>query len=345
LIVGTSHCQPDYVAPGFYGSNDAGMAASASREASSPVRGTSANAVTVTAGSGVDVAAASGGHAAPPSTPHNTDAPSAGVPAAVSSMAGTSAVVAAPPNNRCDLSGRWLITLHLVADGLGQLQTVHTWLYYEIEQQADALRVTKGLQCGDAVNARTALGGNADFHSSWDLVSQKFNDNGRTGTSTSTSAGCQVQLDKWYVIKGATVPHYTDPKFPLPMMNEPASGSTPGWEDWDQDGNPGVTGAISGAISGKIYMTSRTWNVLSGVVADPSHVFKLAADWKQEENVLGYDGSSLLTSQAVRAADATLHFAQLARLGPTQAAAGDDLAICAAIRQLAPMLTPDASAN
>jgi hypothetical protein len=333
------------VAPGFYGSNDAGMASSASREASSPVRGTSANAVTVTAGAGGGLAGASGGPAAPPIAPHNTDTPSAAAPAAVSGMAGSPAAVVGQPSKRCDLSGRWLITLHLVADGLGQLQTVHTWLYYEIEQQADALHVTKGLQCGDAVNARTALGGNADFHSSWDLVSQKFKDDGRTGTSTSTSAGCQVQLDKWYVVKGATVPHYSDPKFPLPTMDEPASGTTPGWEDWDQDGKPGVTGAISGAISGKIYMTSRTWNVLSGAVADPSHVFKLSADWKQEENVLGYDGSSLLTSQAVRAADATLHFAQLVRLGPTQASGGDDLAICAAIRQLAPMLTPDASAN
>lgn len=261
--------------------------------------------------------------------------------AAISGRAGADASAGV---DKCDLSGRWLITLHYVADGLGQLQTIHTWLYYEIAQSGTAITVTKGLQCGDGAGARTALGGNADFHSSWDAVTKKINDTGRTGSSAATSAGCQIQLAKWFTVRGATVPHYNDPTFPLPTIDEQANGTTPGWEDWDQDGQPGVTAIISGAINGKIYVVARTWTALSGTVADTSHVFKLAVDWNQEENPLGYDGSSLLTSQAVRAADSTLHFAQLIRLSDSQGT-GDDLAICAAMRQLAPMLTPDAAAN
>ena len=54
----------------------------------------------------------------------------------------------APPDGPCNLSGRWLVTLRYVVDGLGLLQTVHNWIYYEIEparrcvprQEGSALR-------------------------------------------------------------------------------------------------------------------------------------------------------------------------------------------------------------
>jgi hypothetical protein len=36
-----------------------------------------------------------------------------------------------------------------------------------------------------------------------------------------------------------------------------ASRSTPGWEDWDSDGNPGISGSIPGAVTGKIFVASR----------------------------------------------------------------------------------------
>jgi hypothetical protein len=64
--------------------------------------------------------------------------------------------------------------------------------------------------------------------------------------------------------------------------------------------------------------------------------------WNQEKNVMAFDGSPLLASEAVRAANPDLHFAQYARLAPDQAT-GDDLATCAAVRELASTLTPEAS--
>jgi hypothetical protein len=145
-------------------------------------------------------------------------------------------------------------------------------------------------------------------------------------------------------LKGATIPYYDDPNNPLPTLEEQASGSTPGWEDWDEDGQPGITAEISGGVMGRIFFAIRAWYVLSGTVADTSHVLKLAVDWDQEMSLLGYEGSELLTSQGARAADATLHFAQLARLAPMQVA-GDDESICEAVRELAPSLTPEAYAD
>jgi hypothetical protein len=57
---------------------------------------------------------------------------------------------------------------------------------------------------------------------------------------------------------------------------------------------------------------------------------------------MAFDGSPLLASEAVRAANPDLHYAEYARLGPEQAT-GDDQAICAAVRELAPTLTPMAA--
>jgi hypothetical protein len=258
------------------------------------------------------------------------DAPSAGAAAPM------------PSGAACDLSGRWLITQHAVADGLGQLQTVHTWIYAEIDQRGDAFTVTKGMECGDDVVARTDLGGNADFHKAWDAIARKVSFAGRKGTSMTASSGCKVHFDKFYTLKGASTPYYTDPSIPIPTIDQPAMGSTPGWEDWDQDGQPGVTGVISGLLTGKIFIASRTWSELSGT-GDPSSVLRLDLQWGEETNILAYDGSPLLETQAVRAADASLHFAQLVRLADGEATGADDLATCAAVRKLAPMLTPEAA--
>jgi hypothetical protein len=143
-------------------------------------------------------------------------------------------------------------------------------------------------------------------------------------------------------VYGATLPYYLDPATTLPTAEEPAAGGQPGWEDWDGDGNPGITGLCSGTVSGKIFGASREWSSLSGSVPDVRSVFKVATSWDQEPNVMSFDGSPFLGSSAVRAADASLHFVQFARLSESQAV-GDDAAVCKSIAALAPVLTPEAA--
>ena len=338
-------CEPDVVQPGYYGVEAAGSAAPSRVTApGAPVIGSAGSTPSAQAGAApaqpnvmMSGTAGSGG--------------SSGTPAGTAGTAGTAGASGGPTKaggsapatgSACDLGGPWLMTQHSVADGLGQLQTIHTWLYLEIEQQGDAFSVSRGLNCGDDVVARTALGGNADFHNAWTAMMRKVVQAGRKGTSAVAGAECKIQFDKWYTLKGVTTPHYLDPTIALPTIEQKANGSTPGWEDWDEDGQPGVTGAISGLLVGKIFIANRTWNQLSGTAAITGASFKLAMQWAEETNVLAYDGSPLLETQAVRAADASLHFAELARLTPGQAS-GDDLAICAAVRKLAPMLTPEAA--
>lgn len=247
------------------------------------------------------------------------------------------------PAGECDLSGRWLVTSHLTTDALGALQYAHYFEYFEIEQQGDAFTVSKGFMCGTNAVGDGSLAADVDFSGANAVLPSKVRYDGRTGTSTKTADGCQVELENWYTVRGVTTPYYLDPSHPLPTGDQPATDGSPGWEDWDNDGNPGITGVLSGIVSGKIFVGPRVWTEMSGAVTDTSN-FRLAVKWGQEQNVLGYDGSSLLATEAAIGPDAQTHFAQFARLADDQAT-GDDLSICNAVIQLAPQLTPEATGS
>jgi hypothetical protein len=246
------------------------------------------------------------------------------------------------PVSNCDLSGRWLNTLHQVTDGLGQLQYNHKFIYYEIEQSGDAFTITKGMQCLNDTIADGTFAIRGDFSGAWPSLMRKVVYAGRKGTSVKAANGCKVDIAKLYTVYGATLPHYLDPSVPLPSAEQKATDTTPGWEDWDNDGNPGITGVLSLTVTGKIFVATREWTSMSGTVADVGSSFELPLIWDQEPNVMAYDGSPFLSSEAVRAADAQLHFAEFVRLKPDQAT-GDDDAICKSLRELAPTLTPKAA--
>jgi hypothetical protein len=235
-----------------------------------------------------------------------------------------------------------LSTVHLTTDALGQLQYAHTYNYYEIEQKGDAFTVTKGMRCGDDAVGVGAFAVNVDFKASWPGSASRVGVAGRKGTSVPAATGCKIDFEKWYTVRGATLPHYLDPAIPLPTADEKATATKPGWEDWDGDGNPGLTGVLSGVVAGKIFVAPRQWTQMSGSVSNVSGVFKLPVQWNQEANVMSYDGSPLLASDSAKAADPALHFTEFARLTPEQAT-GDDAALCKRMVELAQTLTPAAA--
>ncbi len=200
----------------------------------------------------------------------------------------------------------------------------------------------KGLQCGFDVTAIGALGASVDSHTSWPAILTHDLDAGRKGTMAVTASGCQLDIEKRYTVRGATVSFYMDANQPMPTASQQASGSTPGWEDWDNDGHPGITLTVSGLATGHLYVAQRDWNQWSGAVAARSTTFKVSVTWDSGQDALGYDGSSLVTQSAVPATDPALHFVWFAKLDPTQAT-GDDTAACAAVRSLVPTLTPGAT--
>jgi hypothetical protein len=316
--VGACDYTRDSVQPGFYGETTrAGQGATPSA-ATRPPLGTAAG-----GGAGTQAGAGAAGE----------------VGQMQPLTAGTAAPAAAAA---CDLTGRWLLTMHKVTDALGNQQTAHNYVYYELKQQGDAVVVEKGLACGlDAVGGGS-FAVTVDFSAAWPGIMKNVLLAGRKGTSTLTPTGCKVDFEAQYSVLGATVPHYLDPSVILPSAEEPASADRPGWEDWDADGNPGITGVCAGTVTGKIFSAVREWTSISGTAPDVRSRFTLPLSWDSEPNVMAFDGSPFLGSSTVRAADAALHFAQLARLTQHQAI-GDDATICSAIVALAPTLTPEAA--
>ena len=311
LIASVSGCAPDLVASGYYGApEDAGDEAPSS----------TSSAIALEAGS-------------------------SNMPQAMPAR-GIESDASAPPSSTtaCDLSGRWLATDRQVAAALGVQEATHTSYYLEISQTGSQATVTRGLDCGGNIRPISAVGANSDYPKLWPAMLTLDTQTGRTATSVAMSSGCSVSFDKRYLVMGATVPYYEDPSQTLPTTSQQATASSPGWEDWDQDGNPGYTVNVTGFLTGQVYLATRTASAWSGTIAAGASTFKLADKWNTEQALLGYNGSSLLTSAtaAVPDNDASLHFVQFARLNASQAA-GDDAATCAAVRSLAGTLTPDAA--
>jgi hypothetical protein len=242
----------------------------------------------------------------------------------------------------CDLRGQWLITQHTIASGLGVKQRAAWWFYYEIEQAGSDLTVTRGLVCGSQVFPVDPLSASVEFDASFPAMIANNSHAGRRGTATASGDGCSVSFERAIIVVGATTPFYASETNPLPTLDQPASDTSPGWEDWDEDGNPAVTLHVSGLVEGERYTALRAFVEWSGTIPAGVATFRLpVSDWGQEESVLGVT-AELLKETGVPDADRSGHFTQFARLQPDQVQ-GDASAICAAVRQLAPTLTPDAN--
>jgi hypothetical protein len=249
---------------------------------------------------------------------------------------------AASSGGACDLSGRWLITQRTIASGLGVKQRAAWWFYYEMDQTGGDLLVTRGLVCGSQVFPVDALSAAVELDASFPALIENNSHAGRRGTVARNGDGCDVSFERAVIVLGATTPFYADEANPLPALEQPATETRPGWEDWDEDGNPAVSLHVSGLVEGSRYTALRAYSVWDGAIPAGATTFQLAvSDWGQEEAVLGVT-AEVLKQTGVPDADRAGHFTQLARLTPGQSA-GDDAAVCATVRQLAPTLTPDAS--
>lgn len=242
----------------------------------------------------------------------------------------------------CDLSGRWLITQRTIASGLGVKQRAAWWFYYEIDQTGSALNVTRGHVCGSQVFPVDALSAAVELEASFPALIENNSHAGRRGRVAANGDRCDVSFERAVVVLGATMPFYTDEANALPTLDQPASDGSPGWEDWDEDGNPAVSLHVSGLVEGSRYTALRAFSVWNGSMAAGASSFRLpVTDWGQEEAVLGVT-AEVLEQTGVPDADRSGHFIELARLTPEQAA-GDAALVCATVRRLAPLLTPDAN--
>lgn len=245
----------------------------------------------------------------------------------------------------CNLSGRWIMTEHLYLNVLGAHQVEVDWFYVELAQQGDQLTMTTAINCGGTIAGLSPVVVQLDDSASWPAYMAQVRYDGRKGSSSDDGDGCRVTFDEMVLVRGATVSTYRDLSVPLPNVGQPATGAaTPGWEDWDDDGHPGITSRVSGAMHGLLYLTSRTWSQYAGTSPRDATSFTLSNDWGQERVTLDYMGGPLLVYQSSRDPNEAEQFVEFARLTPSQAT-GDDASKCQAIRGLAATLTPHANAR
>jgi hypothetical protein len=245
-----------------------------------------------------------------------------------------------PLDPECDLRGRWLVSQRFVAEAVGEKQGSHSWFYLDVRHEGASITVQRGLHCGYNVIPITALGGKVDCSAAWPSFLAKNSSTGRRGTFVKSGSACHLKLEPEYTARGVTLPHYRDPAYSLPTASQPAQGNVPGWEDWDGDGNPGVTLNITGLASGKIYTAQRERTVYEGDVPLAVGKFKVPILVGVENVVLGRMGPILLESPSSLSSDASLHYAWLARLADDQAL-GSDAEACLAVRALKGQLVPE----
>lgn len=248
----------------------------------------------------------------------------------------------------CDLSGRWIMTEHSMSVAIGAEQISLGWHYVELEQQGATVTMKRTMMCGGST--KEAPGSPAvtmDDSPSWPAYQKYANFNGRRGSSQEGSSGCDVSFAQAALLRGVTPSAYADESVPLPTLEQEASGSTPGWEDWDEDGHPGITMTVSGLATGKLFTGVRAVGSYAGSIEGNAQTFQLGFDWTQDRLVYGTDPGdpitrSLLASDAQRSPKEDQNFAEFARLSADQATGSDD-EICQAIRMLAPTLNPSAN--
>jgi hypothetical protein len=237
------------------------------------------------------------------------------------------------------------VATRVLATAIGQQQAAQTWYYWEVEQQGEELRLMRGLHCGFTVVKKTALAASVDSSAAWPAILEKNSSAGRRGRFVPEGNGCRLTLEKEYVVRGATVAAYRDPAVRLPDRTMMASGATPGWEDWDADGNPGISLKVSSSLaSGTLYTCQRDWTVYQGTTPAGASKLKVALTYGNEQVALGRSAGSAqaIESGSAPASDPAQHYAWLHRLTPDQAQ-GTDAEICAAIRSLKETLVPEAN--
>jgi hypothetical protein len=283
----------------------------------------------------------------PPLTPTDAALETAGMADTAPADAGPGDILVPPTPDAttatCDRSGRWLVAQRVLATALGQGQAAHNWFYYEVAQTGAALTVTKGLHCGFEVVGKGAFAASVDSMPAWPAFLTKNTSTGRTGTASTAAGGCAVTFAREYVVRGATVAAYANPAVPLPTAAQKAEGATPGWEDWDQDGNPGLSYKVTSLVSGTLYVCQRDYTEYAGTIAAGADKWMLAVKYGSEQSVLGRSpgSSELLETPSAPSSDPAQHRVWFQRLAAGQAV-GDDAAICAEVRSLARTLVPEA---
>ena len=100
-----------------------------------------------------------------------------------------------------------------------------------------------------------------------------------------------------------------------PMPDTDAGVADPRVEDWDMDGNPGITLLLTGILHGQAYVVQRDWNQYDAEQTSPDQI-EGHTTWDSEQTYLGSDPPAIriLNVQASPDPDASKHKVLLVRV-------------------------------
>lgn len=252
----------------------------------------------------------------------------------------------------CDLRGVWIGRMNTQSLALGQPQYANNWYYFEFDQQGEALRVVRHLDCGIEVRGTvTVVLAPATTAA---LLTHNLQA-GRKGTVKAAAGGhCDLSMERFWSVRGVNESRYapTDRAAQVPLASLQTSQPLPPsnmpelTEDWDGDGHPGVGWIVSGIISGTRNTAQRDWTRYFTTDKFPINAASdfgdlvIRAEFDGEEVVYLADPGLSQLSQPVASAEHTLTLRFLGRTRDDPRAkallTADDLTSCANVRQALP---------
>jgi hypothetical protein len=211
----------------------------------------------------------------------------------------------------CSMAGLWAVRQTAHVQALVTTTTAN-WYFIELAQDGDDIEVVDHFDCG---YGSASTGGVGLTSAATDRGMALHNlQKGRHGTSKRSGAFCDFKLDRFWAVRGADEAAFLpaerdDPRTLAEIQAEmplPTVDALDGQQDWDGDGNPGITFQI-GSLGAR-YSASREWDEYfscNGTAADspvcqPEDVEKYALlaasakdtvvlrmDYDSEDSVLG----------------------------------------------------------
>jgi hypothetical protein len=257
----------------------------------------------------------------------------------------------------CDLTGKWISTQRNM-NGANYDQTlglyilkqkVHSWAYWEFQQTGTQVVVTKELQCGSQFEITPQVplvSGStiAETQQVMEGLTTHSKMQGRQGVDSvqTGSSQCQLTIGQGAMVEGATYLYFKDFSHPLEEAKVRAQGTNPGWEDWDEDGSPGVTYSIG---EGDLYIVRRDLADYRGSTEQNATKFKLNVNSQRQQLVISANPTGVEWPKFAPLSDQKENFIWFARV---DGAAewdipydSDDLTICAQTRLTKNKLIPE----
>ena len=163
----------------------------------------------------------------------------------------------------CDLSGIWIARMNGETSALGA-QYPNTWYYFEFAQRETELEVTRHMDCGIEVRGTATVQLTPETQRA--LLTRNVQ-TGRKGTVRLENGSCAFELERFWSVRGVAESRYlpmprnrvatlatVQGENPLPSRDQAAMT-----EDWDGDGQPGISWQISGIVSGSRGSAQRDW--------------------------------------------------------------------------------------